>query len=221
MTIATMGTLTSSGEIDSVMKSTVAVDKYNDEDFSETYNLRMKGLYSFWNNSVIFQGKPKSTYNLPLDVFIDKYEYNFEDYMVYTPDTHIYNYYIKSLWQGLYDVQTIQNAIQYLQEILCIRDETAKSEEILFITKYFLSGAVNQAVSMIQSIFSNAEINTNLYIDHDDPQYKFLNITIKPLSLSDVEIESLLDKFDELQKQFLTSVDRSYSSRITFYLDIS
>ncbi|MBF0555796.1 MAG: hypothetical protein HQK96_14815 [Nitrospirae bacterium] len=89
-----------------------------------------------------------------------------------------------------------------------------------FIEVNYLYEAVGTAIELIHDIFGNTSTDTELYIDHDDPQYKFLNIVIKPLNVESVDQESLLIKFDKLMDLFHSKVDNRYSSKITFHLNI-
>jgi hypothetical protein len=217
MAAAIMETKTLPIEMDLQKISTNAVDRYNDEDFSKTYNCGLGYLNSFYNNSGTYQGKFRSTDSSTPIVLTNQYEYRSKNYVVYKPDIkNVSNLF----WPGSNDILTIQNAFQSLRDTH-IQDESEKTKERYFLKKYFLTEALAQAIIMIKNIFKDVEINTNLYIDHDDPQCKFLNITIKPLSPLDAGIERLVDDFDNLIEQFLDSVDIKYTSMITFYLDIS
>ena len=95
-----------------------------------------------------------------------------------------------------------------------------ETEKELFIRENVLRIAINYAYKFIKQIFAHAEIRDELYIDPEEPEYKFLNITITPKSVSESDIPHLLEGFDKLQDLFLATLDRKYTSMVTFHLDI-
>ncbi|MBI3600936.1 MAG: hypothetical protein HY097_09910 [Nitrospinae bacterium] len=164
-------------------KNTSAINKYNDKDFSDAFNERIKWLH----NCLIVKGVPST------------YDYDIEDFH--------------------------QRKIDYPKAFISLQEEVFgivvdKTEKEKFISEYYLDAAINTAHTLIAKIFKNAEVKTELYIDPEETQYKFLNISIRPKSISPDEINSILDKFDDLQEKFITTVEKKYASKITFHLDI-
>jgi hypothetical protein len=195
MSVAAIYTSTISKGIIPVVKNTSAVDIFNDEDFSNSFNIRIRGLYSLGE-------KPDTSYIMPLEEFRDSYNFI---------ETNLLESKHKE------SILSIANAYPLLYEVFGIKVESEKDK---FISDYFLREAVNTAHKLIANIFENAEIKTELYVDHEEPQYKFLSISIVYTNVSASRVNNLLDKFDKLQEQFLNKVENKHASKITFHLDI-
>ncbi|MBF0235736.1 MAG: hypothetical protein HQK65_22275 [Desulfamplus sp.] len=92
------------------------------------------------------------------------------------------------------------------------------SEEESFIKKHNLYNAINQAYSSVAEIFGN-NISTSLEYCKES-ELEWLDFNLQYDSVKDEEIESLLDKVDELSSEFENKVGIGVASNINFYLDI-
>jgi len=209
-------TSTTSGPVIPLSKNTVAIDKFNDESFSRNYNDRLLGLYELWTNSMMAGEKPKTLYRVPRTQFIDLRPGKKEQ------DTTIYLSFQLSQWNNkhIQSIARIHESVLLLNGLWGLAAQQYETEKELFIRENALRVAINYAYKFIKQIFAHAEIRDELYIDPEEPEYKFLNITITPKSVSESDIPHLLEGFDKLQDLFLATLDRKYTSMVTFHLDI-
>lgn len=89
-----------------------------------------------------------------------------------------------------------------------------------FISKHLLQEPIGKAYEVINEIFGIIETSVELYVDPEEPDIKFLNITVTPNNVSESGIDSLLDQFDKLQENFFNIIDQKFASKITFHIEI-
>ncbi|OGW02354.1 MAG: hypothetical protein A2Z59_09945 [Nitrospinae bacterium RIFCSPLOWO2_02_39_17] len=177
-------------------RNTSAINIYNDKDFSYAFNKRIEGLHTCL-----------TAITIPAEAI---------------PVT----YYVEEFRQPkLNNAEALNYAEAFIllqQDVfgIVVDDKISKTEKEKFIFEYCLDTSINTAHALINEVFGNVDVKTELYIDPEETQYKFLNISIRPKSLSSEDINSILDKFDDLQEKFITRVEKKYASKITFHLDI-
>jgi hypothetical protein len=209
-------TFTTCSSVVPISKNTVATDKFNGEDFSRNYKDRLLGLYEIWTNRMLAGKEPETLYRFPKTQFIDMRTTRREQ------DTKLYLSFQLSQWNNTHtrSIADIHSSVSLLYGLWGITVWKYETEKDLFIRENKLSAAIDSACKFIKEIFTCADISDDLYIDPEEPEYKFLNMTITPEIVSESDIPSLLDRFDTLQDRFLTTLDRKYTSKITFHLDI-
>ncbi|KJU84666.1 hypothetical protein MBAV_003140 [Candidatus Magnetobacterium bavaricum] len=94
-------------------------------------------------------------------------------------------------------------------------------EKAEFIARYELEGAINIACELISELFPDFEIKTALDIEFEElTKYTYLDIQMKPLvEIETSDIETLVDKYEELQIKFHERVERKHTSKMLFSMD--
>lgn len=213
------------GEVKPVLRNTSAVNKFNEQAYLDAFNLGIEGLHK--------------------DLIIDKYktirDINRTQWQYYeasiTLDSTLQGVGIpnKDTWElsksikndselnntrieGYNDtVKSINHAFGIFQKSIGLKAETEKEK---FVSKHFLQDSIRNANRLICELFQNTKFESELYIDPEEPEYKYLNITLKPENVTEDNIDSLLDKFDKLQDRFLEANEQAFSSKITFHIEI-
>lgn len=204
------------------LHDTFALSPSNQEDFIKAYSERIEGLRSTWKSWQIFEGLPDTCFRLPLVDFIDKKISKYlsdQNYKPYLPDTTIYDYWTKSLWRGRH--RKIKNFAKVWECFESAFRYDTHSEEEKYIQKYNLQPAIEKAFSLIEILFEKIKVDTQVYVDQEEPEYDIMNINLHLSKVKEDDIEKIVDKYEELQAEFLESVDPVLSSKICFYLDIS
>ncbi len=216
--LAANGTLPA--EINPTIKNTSIIAERNYERFLGKDFSIIEGLNDYWRNSVIPKEESVTARKLGFEDYENKIRESGKELMgVSNLVIKDYENIIQNIVKVFEKVDEliVEGHENFFQKIFDLQTITEKEQ---FISKHFLQESINEAQKLINNIFGNIETYTELYTDPEEPDYRFLNITMAPRQVSENEIESLFNKFDKLQDQFLDTVEKKYASKITFHLDI-
>ena len=89
-----------------------------------------------------------------------------------------------------------------------------------FISDNSLQDSLANIDNLIKDVFGSIEKKRELYMDTEEPEYKYVKISIFPSNDDFLNIENLLDKYDILQDLFADEIPVEYSSKIVFHLSM-
>lgn len=199
-----------------VIKSTSANSKFNDKGYVDASNYRI--LYGNWETFIGSEEKQGHTGMLGYGSIFESLTKTIGAIGSLTVKDNRYA-------KGSVDSFEIfdKSIAESIGNSVCLRTLGSKTEteKDQFISKHLLQESIDKAHVIINGVFGVIETSEELYVDPEEPDIKFLNITVTPNNVSEGDIDSLLDQFDKLQDQFLDETDVKYSSKITFHLDVA
>lgn len=90
-----------------------------------------------------------------------------------------------------------------------------------FILDNSLQDSLAKIDTLIKDVFGPINKKRELYMDTDEPEYKYVKISILPSNDNFLNMEDLLDKYDILQDRFADEIPVEYSSKIVFHLSMT
>lgn len=90
-----------------------------------------------------------------------------------------------------------------------------------FILDNSLQDSLAKIYTLIKDVFGPINKKRELYMDTDEPEYKYVKISILPSNDNFLNMEDLLDKYDILQDRFADEIPVEYSSKIVFHLSMT
>lgn len=109
----------------------------------------------------------------------------------------------------------------YQEQRISTTDIAKGSLEGIFVEREHLHDTLHIAQSLINQIFDERPcISYEYCCDHGDKIIEWLDVNLHYNVADDAEIESLLDKMDELNEVFSDKVNSSKELMLNFHLDI-
>lgn len=212
-------------EVKPVVRNTSAVDKFNKEIYLDAFDYGIAGLHDWVITDELKAIRDISRTQWQAYETSRTLDSSFQKTGISNIDVWGFSQKIKNVselnktrLEGYSEtLQSINNAFEIFQESIGLKAETEKDK---FVSKYFLRESINNANRLIYQIFGTTKTESKLYVDPEESDCKFFNITIKPENVSEDDIDSLLDKFDELQDRFFETTQQVFSSKILFHIKI-
>jgi hypothetical protein len=128
----------------------------------------------------------------------------------------------QKLFQGIVTKVSVDTDIisGYQEQQISTTDIAKGSLEGMFVDREHLHETLQIAQSLINQIFNDPSISYEYCCDHGDKIIEWLDVNLHYNVADDAEIETLLDKMDELNEAFSDKVNSSKELMLNFHLDI-